>query len=173
MIVRTADIYDTINTLDNKACSIDCITAEHLKYASHKLFPLLSMYFNGCLVHGFLPNAIMYVMLVPVLKDKAGKLNSIDNYRPIALASILPKVLEKILLTKTETYVLTTDNQFGFKIKHRTDLCIYSIKEIVFRYTSLNSSVFLCFIDLSKELERINHEQLFLKLLHRGDVHFY
>ena len=73
-------------------------TALHLKYASHKLFPLLSMRFNGCLVHGTLPNAIMSVMLVPLHKDKAGKLNSIDQYRPVALASILSKVLEKILL---------------------------------------------------------------------------
>lgn len=81
---------------------MDCITAEHLKYASHKLCPLLAMCFNGCLVHGVLPNALMSVMLLPVLKDKAGKLNSIDNYRPIALASILSKVLERILLTKLE-----------------------------------------------------------------------
>ena len=95
--------------------------ALHLKYASHKLFPLLSMRFNGCLVHGTLPNVIMSVMLVPLHKDKAGKLNSIDQYRPVALASILSKVLEKILLTKLEIYVLATDNQFGFKIKHGTD----------------------------------------------------
>lgn len=35
------------------------------------------------------------------------------------------------------------------------------------RYTSLNSSVFLCFIDASKAFDRINHEKLFLKLLDR------
>ena len=174
MIVRAADIYDAINMLDNnKACGMDRISAEHLKYASHKLCPLLSMCFNGCLVHGVLPNAIMSVILVPVLKDKAGKLNSIDNYRPIALASILSKVLERILLNKLEMYILTTDNQFGFKRKHGTDMCIYALKEIVFRYTSLNSSVFLCFIDASKAFDRINHEKLFVKLLDRGAPTFF
>ena len=82
MTVRAADIFDAINILvNNKACGMDCITAKHLKYCSHKLCPLLSMCFNGCLVHGVLPNAIMSVILVPVLKDKACKLNSIDNYR--------------------------------------------------------------------------------------------
>ena len=91
-----------------------------------------------------------------------------DNYRPIALASSLSKVLERILLTKLEMYVSTSDNQFGFKRKHGTDLCIYALKEIVFSYTSLNSSVFLCFIDASKAFDRINHEKLFLKLLDRG-----
>uniref|UniRef100_A0A8C1PP13 Reverse transcriptase domain-containing protein n=1 Tax=Cyprinus carpio TaxID=7962 RepID=A0A8C1PP13_CYPCA len=169
MMVRVADIYVAINMLENnKACGMDYINAEHLKYASHKLCPLLSMCFNGCLVHGVLPNAFMSVLLLPVLKDKAGKLNSIDNYRPIALASILSKVLERILLTKLEMYVLTADNQFGFKRKHGTDLCIYALKEIVSRYNSLNSTMFLCFIDASKAFDRINHERLFVKLLDRG-----
>jgi len=116
IIVRAADIHGAINMLENnKACGMDCITAGHLKYASHKLCPLLSMCFNGCLVHGVLPNAIMSVMFLPAFKDKAGKLNSIDNHRPIALASILSKELERTLFTKKEMYVLTNDNQFGFK----------------------------------------------------------
>ncbi len=88
--------------------------------------------------------------------------NSIDNYRPIALASILSKVLERFLLMKLEMYVLTTDNQFGFKRKHGTNLCIYALKEIVSKYTSLNSSVCVCFIDASKAFDRINHEKLLL-----------
>ncbi len=166
MIVRAADIYDSINMLENnKACGMDCITAEHLKYASYRLSPLLAMCFTGFLVHGVLPNSIMSVLLLPVLKDKAGKLNSIDNYRPIALASILSKVVGRILLTKLEMYVLTTDNQFGFKRKHGTNLCIYALTEIVSKYTSLNSSVFVCFIDASKAFDRINYEKL---LLDRG-----
>src|SRR4029434_9412440 len=94
----------------------------------------------------------------------AGKLNSIDNYRSIALASILSKVFERILLMKLEMYVLTADNQFGFKRKHGTDLCIYALKEIVSRYTS----VFLCFIDASKAFDRICHETMFMTLLARG-----
>ena len=169
MIVRSVDIYDSIHMLDNnKACGMDCISAEHLKNASYRLSPLLAMCLTGIMVHGVLPNSIMSVLLVPVLKDKAGKLNSIDNYRPIALASILSKVFERILLMKLEMYVLTADNQFGFKRKHGTDLCIYALKEIVSRYTSLNSSVFLCFIDASKAFDRICHETMFMKLLARG-----
>lgn len=168
-VVKAADVSEAINRLDNnKACGMDGITTEHLKHASYKLCPLLSMCLTGCLVHGVLPKAIMAVMLVPVLKDKTGKLNSISNYRPIALASILSKVLERILLGKLEMYILTYDNQFGFKRKHGTDLCIFALKEIVSKYTSQNSSVFLCFIDASKAFDRINHEKLFVKLIDRG-----
>lgn len=59
---------------------------------------LLSICFTGLVGHGILPDSLMSVILVPVIKDKASKaskVSSIDNYRPIALASILSKVLEK------------------------------------------------------------------------------
>lgn len=130
MMVRSNDASDAIMMLDNhKACGIDYITAEHLKNASPRLCPLLAMCFTGLLVHGILPDSITSVLLVPVIKDKVGKINSIDNYRPIALASILSKVLERILLTRLEMFVLTTDNQFGFKRKHGTDtMCIHALK---------------------------------------------
>ena len=149
VVVRSSEVSDAIDLLDNnKACGLDHVTAEHIKYASYRLRPMLAMCFTGFMVHGVLPNSILSVLLVPVLKDKAGKLNSRDNYRPIALASILSKVLERVILNRIEIYVLTTDNQFGFKRKHSTDLCIYALKELIAKYESQNSSIFLCFIGI-------------------------
>lgn len=99
----------------------------NLKFASYRLSVLLALCFNGLLAYGILADSLLSILLVPVIKDKTCKVSSIDNYRPIALASI-SKVLERILL---ERHVKTTDNQFGFKNKHGTDLCIYALKEIV------------------------------------------
>ena len=114
------------------------------------------------------PESMISVILVPVIKDKTSKINSKDNYRPIALASVLSKVLEYIILDRIEMYLVTHDNQYGFKRKHGTDLCIYALKEIIMRYRNLNSSVFLCFLDASKVFDRVNHEKLFVKLADRG-----
>lgn len=169
LVVHTSEVFDAILKLENnKACGLDCITAEHLKYSSYRLCPLLSMCFTGFLTHGLLPDSITSVVLVPVIKDKAAKLNSLQNHRPIALASILSKVLENILYTRLEMYVQTSDNQFGFKKKHSTDMCIYALKELVGKYRGLNSSVFLCFIDATKAFDRVNHYKLFMKLINRG-----
>ena len=130
--VRSEEAYNTIMNLEiNKACGPDLISAEHLKYASLKLAPLLALCLTGFLNHGVLPDSMLSVLLVPVIKDKAGKINGIDNYRPIALASILSKVLEKILLDRLERYITTADNQFGFKRKHGTDMCIFALKDII------------------------------------------
>ena len=94
--VENSEIADAINSLDlNKTCGLDGIQAEHLKYSSMKIIPMLSMCFSSFFVHGFLPNTLMSVILVPVIKNKSGNVSSCDNYRPIALASVLSKLVEK------------------------------------------------------------------------------
>ena len=61
----------------------------------------------GFISHGFLPESMLSVVLVPVIKDKAGKIYSKDNYRPIALASVISKLVEVIMLDKIEMYMNT------------------------------------------------------------------
>ena len=69
--VNNSDICDAIKSLDsNKSCGLDGIHAEHLKYASNRLIPLLSLCFTGLLIHGVLPDSLMSVVLVPVIKKQ-------------------------------------------------------------------------------------------------------
>ena len=107
----------------------------------------------------------MSAVLVPVIKDKAGKISSKDNYRPIALASVISKLVEVIMCDRIEMYMNTNPNQFGFKRKHGTDQCIYVLKEIIDLY---RRRVFVCFLDASKAFDRVNHRTLFKQLGARG-----
>ena len=119
-----------------------------------------------------LPDKLMSVVLVPVIKDKSRKISCIDNYRPIALSSVLSKVLEIIIRNRILDLLSTQPNQFGFKKKVGTDQCIYVLKEIIDAYMMLNSSVFVCFLDASKAFDRVNHGTQFWKLVNR-DVPYY
>ena len=126
------------------------------------------MAITGFFVHGFLPESMLAVLIVPVIKDKAGNINSKDNYRPIALASIISKIVETIMLSRMEIHLVTQANQFGFKKKHGTDQCIFALKELISRYKSKNSCVYTCFLDASKAFDRVNHTKLFKKLSEKG-----
>ena len=73
--------------------------------------------------------SMLSVVLVPLIKDKAGEISSRDNYRPVALASVFSKLIEIIILDKTEMYMDTNPNQFGFKKKHGTNQSCICIKK--------------------------------------------
>ena len=169
VVVSTDQLEDAIKKLDlNKACGLDGIYAEHLQYSSRRLLVLLSLCFTSLLTHCLLPDNMMSVVLVPIIKDKSGKIMSKDNYRPIALASVLSKVIEVILCSRLEQVLITHTNQFGFKPKLGTDQCIYTLKEMINYYKCMNSNTYVCLLDASKAFDRINHSFLFRKLIQRG-----
>ena len=79
-----------------------------LKCAHDQLSVLLFLCFTLFLSHGQLPPKLIETTIVQIIKNKCG-----NNYRPIALATIISKLWESILLMKCEEYLCTRANQFG------------------------------------------------------------
>ena len=119
------------------------------------------------LTHGCMPDAFMKTSLIPILKNKNGDTSAESNYRPIAIVTAMSKVFELCLSRIMDVYLLTSDNQFGFKQKHSTDLCIYTVKSIIQYYNYYNSPVYTCFLDASKAFDRINLWTMFKQLILR------
>ena len=151
-----------------KSCGKDSLYGEHFKYAHNKINVMLALVFNCIVIHGFLPESIMDTLIRPLVKDKKGNLSQSDNYRPLAITCIASKAIELLILGRYEVLLKTTDNQFGFKSKHSTDLCVYSLKHVIEYYKSLNSAVFLCYLDASKAFDKVNNWKLFEKLINKN-----
>ena len=105
--------------------------SEHYQFASPRLNVILAIVLQSFLKHGFLPDGFMITMIVPILKNKNGDMTSKNNYRPIAIATAMSKILEICVQMKLEDYLWTTDNQFAYKTGHSTDMCVFVLKEIV------------------------------------------
>ena len=116
---------------------------------------LLSLLFSAFITHGYLPNMFMKTAIVPIIKNKTGYTSDKNNYRPIALVTAASKIFELCLSIILEDYLVTHDQQFGFKRKHSTDLCIFAVKSVTKYYTQENSPVFTCFLDASKAFDKI------------------
>ena len=91
-----------------------------------------------------------------------------DNYRPIALAPKLSKVLEWCILLIYGDSFSTSSLQFGFKPGMSADMCTGLIKTVISRYCFNGSNVFGCFLDASKAFDRVSHLKLFSKLLEKN-----
>ena len=168
-LITSSEIHDHIKSLNSTySPGPDGISGEHLKNGPALLCRMLSKCFTTMFIHGKLPRKMLDVHLVPVIKDNRGKISSLDNYRPIAKASCLSKLLELCILKRIEGYILVAENQFGFKKKLGTDSCVYVLKEIINKFKSTNTNTFLAFLDASKAFDRVRHDLLFNKLNHAG-----
>jgi len=118
--------------------------------------------------HGYLPPMLMETIIIPIIKNKNGLVMDKDNYRHVAVTSVVSKIIELILLDRLHDKLGTVCNQFGFKSKHGTDMCVFSLKQVIEYYNSRSSLVYVCDLDASKAFDRMNHWCLFKELIHRG-----
>ena len=109
-------------------------------------------------------------VILPLVKKRNGDLSDKNNYRPLAIlssSSVISKVFENVILYRLEEYLWTTNNQFGYKASHSTDLCVYALTEFKDNFKRRSTSVYVAFIDASKTFDKINHWILFKKLTAR------
>ena len=90
-----------------------------------------------------------------------------SNYRPVAVATVVSKLLEHFILSNISPFLGTTDNQFGFKAGHSTDQCSCLLKQTASYFVTHGSSVHAVFLDASKAFDRVLHMKLFEKLIQR------
>ena len=156
--VTVAEIQSITKKLENnKAVGMDLTPNEFYKFAPLNVLIVISLFFGAFLNHSFLPNILMRVLIIPLLKSKMKDPTISMNYRPIAISTAASKIFENLMLTRLHEYMYTTDNQFGFKSGHSTELCIYALKEIIDFYRNLNSPVFLCFLDIKSAFDRVSY----------------
>ena len=122
--------------------------------------------FNSFLLHGFLPDAFMEVMIKPIFK-KGGSVSQWDSYRPIALANCLSKLYEALLRDKICSHLNSCTNQFGYKQKSGGDLCLFTFKQMIDHYRSSDTNVYCCFLDASRVYDCVSHKKLFNMLVNR------
>ena len=75
---------------------------------------------SAVLVHGYVPKSMLKSVIVPIIKHKNKRISDKDNYRHICISNVFTKVAEKVLYSRMEDYLQSTNNQFGFKQTHGT-----------------------------------------------------
>ena len=117
-----------------KACGPDDIASEHLSHAHSILIIHLRLLFYMMVTHGYVPEGFGLGVIVPLIKDRAGNINSLDSYRAISFTPIIAKLFESVVLELCGNALSSDELQFGFK--RGTQDAIFSLKAIVNHFTT-------------------------------------
>ena len=80
MSVSTNEVSKVIKGLKRgKAVGPDNVAAEALMHSNNILHYLLGVCFSAMLIHGYLPQGLMDTKIIPLVKNKCGKLSDKNN----------------------------------------------------------------------------------------------
>ena len=124
--------------------------------------------FRAMVARGCVPDAFGSGILVPLLKDKTGNSNSLNNYRGITLIPVIAKLFELVVLDLCSEYLTTDDLQFGFKSNVGCPNAIFALRSTVDYFRERGSTVYMAALDICNAFDTVNHSKLFHALHNTG-----
>lgn len=151
-----------------KACGLDGIEGEFLKYAGDVITPFLTKLFNRIYNIGQFPKEWCKSVIVPIFKS--GDEKNPTNYRGISLLSIISKLFTQILNKRLNAWAekegKISKEQAGFRKGYSTIDHIFTLTSII--NNRVNSKrggkVYAAFIDYKKAFDTVNHNKLWIVL---------
>lgn len=165
------EVRDAINQLKNKtsadAYGLSYVMIKHIKNLI--IIPLTKL-LNSVIVSSTYPNILKFAKVIPIFKK--GEMDNMSNYRPIALLSVVSKILETLLKDQIVGYFesnnLLYSFQFGFRKNKSTEMAIASLIELIIDGFESKNYVSGLFCDLSRAFDCVSHGLLLEKLSFYG-----
>ena len=165
-------IYKLLKNINaNKAAGPDGIHGKVLKSCAGSLAYPLSLLFRLSYNTGHIPAEWKMANIVPVHLKKGAK-DSVENYRPISLTSLVTKIFEKVirdeLLAKCENKL--NEFQHGFLPSKSCTTKMIPFADSL--SISLNDRVRcdVVYFDFSKAFDSVNHDIILWKLKHQFKI---
>ena len=154
-----------LNIDTSKACGLDDISGILLKECAKELAAPLARLYQSSMDCGIFPGAWKVAKVVPVYKK--GNRTQPSNYRPVALLSLLSKIMEKIvnhaIVSHVQRYGLLSDNQFGFRQGHSTLHPLMIIHQFIADKLDKGGEAMAVALDISGAFDTVWHRRLLSK----------
>ena len=105
--------------------------------------------------------------LLPIIKDKLGKSDDSNNYRSIAISSVVLKLFDWVIILLHIENLHLDALQFSYQPNCSTSMCSWMAIETIDYFLHNNSEAFICTMDMTKAFDDVTHSTLFEKLIKR------
>ena len=158
------------NLKPDKATGPDEIPTRVLRECCAELAGPLSRLFELCFTHGVFPSQWKCASVIPVHK-RDSKSNP-SMYRPISLLSNISKVMEAVVQSQLQKYLLQhhliSDRQFGFRPHHSTADILTILSQQWSNALDKGYEVRLIALDIKGAFDKVWHNGLCSKLKSKG-----
>lgn len=165
--VDCEEVEGIILSLKNSsAVGWDGIPTSIIKKGRHVLVPIMCHIFNLCIGKGCFPKVFKKALVHPIHKGGSG--DSVNNYRPISVLTVLSKIFEKILNKKLINHLdknnIISKNQFGFRSGRSTEDAVQGLTEHIVRGLDNGLKTVGIFLDLCKAFDTVSVPLLLSKM---------
>ena len=154
------------NQNTNKAPGPDGVLTTTLRHCADQLAPVFTDIFNESLCTQVVPSCFKVSTVIPV--PKKSTVLSLNDYRPVALTSVVMKVFERLVLKylKSVTDQVLDPYQFAYRANRCVeDAVSLMLHHILNHLDSPNTYARVLFIDFSSAFNTIIPGKLFDKLI--------
>jgi hypothetical protein len=166
-VVQESDVRKLLRRQNvKKASGPDGVSSSVLKQCADQLAPVFTDIFNDSLSQCKVPSCFKSAIIVPV--PKKAKAVTLNDYRPVALTSVVMKIFERLVLChlKSVTDSLMDPLQFAYRANRSVeDAVSLGLHFVLQHLESSNTYARILFIDFSSAFNTIVPSQLIKKLI--------
>ena len=168
--------YNEVNAIvmklkNGKVGGLDGCDPEHFKYGGSLLRMVLCVIYNSIVHNETLPSNFLCSLDVPVFKGGSKDPLDVDSYRKISLVSIMSKIFEMLLSSRTDKWFnpgLLGLLQGGSHKNCSSMEVSFLVQESIAALRDQGHNVYLAALDSRKAFDTVWHPGLFLKLYQAG-----
>ena len=146
------------------------MSARFLKAISDEIAVPLTWLYNDSLRSGVIPSDWKRSHIMPV--HKGGAEDDPTKYRPIAVVSIIAKILERIVATQSSDYFvgneLVLPHQGAYNHGRSTEDILLVAVDTIVTYLDKGDAVCAAFLDILKAFDSLDHCTLLCRLSDLG-----
>ena len=142
-----------------------------IKHCNTKLLLPLHEVLCQCWQEGAVPQDTRDSKIITIIQKQGREIiYNNNNYRGIALRSIVGKIFDRVILIRLQKLAerIYSESQCGFRAERSTLDMIFSLRQLQEKCREQHMTLYIAFIDLTKAFDLVSRDGIFKVLLNIG-----